>query len=179
MTSTNQSITAESRGAVEELRRFVERPEVLAVLREAEKRALAALAADPAAPAAVENVVRGQLPACAVAIGSVRVAVFREGCDGGPERHPNSTQYLYSLSGRGETRVLTDRGWRIDRYGVGANLEDRLHLVPEGVWHLSAATPDSRWSVVALHTATEVQDEYELPVELAVSGIAPRTVRAD
>ena len=66
------------------------------------------------------------------------------------------------LDGPVETHVETAQGWRIDRYGDGGAvaLEDRWHLVPQAVWHKSNAPGPGDCTVVALHTAREVADEY-------------------
>ena len=159
--SSNQSITPDSRPFVEELARFANRPDVVVALREAQSRATERLKSDSTAAATVEAVSLAALNPPLPAIGSVRVAVIREGFDGGFERHANSTQYLLALEGVGETHVETPEGWRIDRYGIGDRLEDRWHLVPEGVWHKSAAPGPGHWTVVAFHTAIEVQDEFK------------------
>jgi quercetin dioxygenase-like cupin family protein len=97
------------------------------------------------------------------AIGSIRVAVTRGAEGAGVERHANSTQYLFALDGPVETHVLTEDGWRADRYGQGdpALLEARWHVVPPGVWHESVAPGRREWSVVAFHSAKDASDEYQ------------------
>jgi hypothetical protein len=89
--------------------------------------------------------------------------VTRNASGEGIERHANSTQYLFVLDGLVETHVQTADGWRVDRYGQGdaAVLENRWHVVPQGVWHKSVAPGGRNWGVVAFHSAREVSDEYQ------------------
>lgn len=63
----------------------------------------------------------------------------------------------------GQTHVKEGSGWREDSYGQGARVEDRFHVVSEGVWHRSAASGPEDWTVVAFHTAEQVQDDYDYP----------------
>ena len=139
-TISNQSITREWRPKIEEIAAFSIRPQIASVLEAAADRALAVLEADASIPAAVEVVSLSDLTEVPTHIGSIRVAVIRDGFDGGDERHANSDQVLLSLRGSGETHVETDAGWRTDRYGGGGRaLDDRWHVVPATVWHKSAA----------------------------------------
>ena len=156
----NQSISPVYRQFVEELAAFARRPDVHDLLVEVQHQAIAKLEGERVLPASVESLDLGQVNDLPTSLGSIRVAVIRGGFDGGVERHPNSTQVLLSLEGTGETHVKTDTGWRVDRYGQGVQLEDRWHVVPEGVWHKSAAPDLANWTVVAFHTAPVVQDEY-------------------
>lgn len=97
-------------------------------------------------------------------IGTIRIAVFHPGCETGIERHPNSTQFLYSVRGTGETRVLRGDRWETDCYGEisdAALLEERWHVVEKGVWHHSVARGTEPWILAALHTAGRVEDEYQ------------------
>lgn len=158
--TSNQSITAATRELVEVLATFAKREEVNVALTEAHHAATEKLQADPRSSAAVETLDLELFSDVPMEIGTIRVAVIREGFDGGFERHSNSTQVLFSLEGTGETHVQTDRGWRVDRYGNGPALEDRWHVVPQAVWHKSAAPGPGNWTVVAFHTAREVQDEF-------------------
>jgi hypothetical protein len=162
--TNNRSITQEERPVVEELDRFATRPEVLAALRRAQSDAVKKLRRNPDIPATFISLDSSGLGCAApAAIGSIRVAVTR-GADGaGVERHANSTQYLFALDGPVETHVLTENGWRADRYGQGDPplLEDRWHVVPPGVWHKSVAPGRREWSVVAFHFAKDVSDEYQ------------------
>ena len=160
----NPSLTPDVRPVVEELDRLATRPEVMAVLRRAQADAVAQLQRNSGLSAAFVNldpVALGHaLPA---GVGSIRLVVTRGGGGEAIERHANSTQYLLVLDGPVQTHVLTDDGWRVDRYGYGdaATLESRWHVVPPGVWHRSVAPGAHYWGVVAFHSASEVSDEYQ------------------
>ena len=159
----NRSITPDRRSVVEALDRFATRPEVLAALRRALADAVEKLRQHPKIPATFIALGASALGVAApAAVGTIRVAVTREGDGAGVERHPNSTQYLFALNGPVETHVETADGWRVDRYGRGdpGTLEDRWHVVPPGVWHKSAAPGRRNWGVVAFHSALDVADEY-------------------
>ena len=163
-TTSNQSITAAVRPAIEELDRFVASAEVFAALRKAWTQAVQSLHSDQALRASAVSV---DLSAFGVPIpaqvASIRVVATRDAGGDGIERHANCTQYLYVLDGPLETHVQTAAGWRVDRYGQGQAevLEDRWHVVPPGTWHRSVAPGLSNWGVVALHTARDVEDEYQ------------------
>jgi hypothetical protein len=160
--ASNQSITPDDRTIVEELNRFATRPEVLAALRRALADAVRSLQRTPDLPATFLTVDPASLGGAApAAIGSIRVAVTRDGA--GVERHPNSRQYLFALDGPMETHVHSKQGWRVDRFGDGEPtvLEHRWHVVPAGVWHRSLAPGRHNWGVVAFHTAKDVRDEYQ------------------
>ena len=92
-------------------------------------------------------------------LGSIRIAAFHPNCEMDQERHSNSDQFLYSLAGHGETRVLRAQ-WESDMWGDGLALEDRWHVVPQNVWHQSIGRGDKPWVMAALHTARKVQDEF-------------------
>jgi hypothetical protein len=158
--TNNKSITAETRNLVEALAVFADRSDVVEALKATHRVATDKLQADSASSAAVETLELEVFTDVPAEVGTIRVAVIREGFDGGFERHSNSTQVLLSLDGSGETHVHTGQGWRVDRYGKGANLEDRWHVVPQAVWHKSAAPGPGNWTVVAFHTARDVQDEF-------------------
>lgn len=163
-TTNNSSITPDARALVEELNRFATRPDVLAVLRQAQADAVKKLQGDPSISAAFINVEPASLGSAApAAIGSIRVVVTRDAGGESIERHANSTQYLFVLDNPVDTHVQTADGWRVDRYGQGdaAVLEDRWHVVPPGVWHKSVAPGARNWGVVAFHSAREVSDEYQ------------------
>ena len=142
--TSNASLSPEALPFVRQMHDWVLQPAVMAALRTAQSEAAAC-----GAPA-IEG------------IGTLRVAVSRAGVDTAVERHPNSTQYLFVLDGPVETHVETAQGWRIDRYGEpgGTSLEDLWHLVPMAAWHKSNSPGPGDCTVVALHTAQEVADEY-------------------
>jgi hypothetical protein len=159
----NPSITVETRPLVEALSRFAAQPDVAAALQRARADAVLRLQREPglaSAFVALDPVALGWPTPDAV--GSIRVSVTRGAGSETVERHANSTQYLLVLDGPVETHVQTDAGWRVDRYGDGrsAELGDRWHVVPPGLWHRTIAPGAQTWGVVAFHSAREVSDEY-------------------
>ena len=161
--TNNPSISAEVRPVVEALSRFTARPDVLAALQNARDAAEKQLRQTPGLAAAFVALDPARLGwASPETIGSIRVSVTREPAGSAVERHANSAQYLFVLDGPVETHVETAGGWRVDRYGLGGSvaLEDRWHVVPEGVWHKTAAPGLTHWGIVAFHSASQVSDEY-------------------
>ncbi len=161
--TNNPSITPDTRSIVEELNRFAARPDVLAALRRARAEAEKRLRQDPDLSAAFIALDPLSLGWTALdAVGSIRVSATRDAGGDRIERHVNSTQYLLVLDGPVETHVQTADGWRVDRYGQGdsAELEDRWHVVPPGIWHRTVAPGASYWGIIAFHSAREVRDEY-------------------
>jgi mannose-6-phosphate isomerase-like protein (cupin superfamily) len=162
-THGNASLTPDSLPRIARLNDWALQPAVLAALRAAQAEAVAKLAREPGLRSTFVSLDPGACGAPAPAgIATLRVAVSRAGADTAVERHPNSDQYLFVLDGPVETHVETPAGWRIDRYGEGsvAVLENRWHLVPQGVWHKSNAPGPHDCTVVALHTAQDVKDEF-------------------
>ena len=161
--ATNRSLTPDVLPVVEELERLATRPEVLAVLRRAQGEAVTQLQRDTALAAAFVPLNLVEFGAAIPAgVGSIRVVASRDR-SATIERHANSTQYLLVLDGSVQTHVLTEDGWRVDRYGYddATRLESRWHVVPPGVWHRTVAPGAHEWCVVAFHSAREVSDEYQ------------------
>lgn len=164
MNMNNQSITVDARPVLEGLDRFVHEPEVQAAIRRAQALALARLKKDGNLRAAFVPIDLASLTALLPAHArSLRVVATRG--EGGHlvERHANCAQYLFVLDSALETHVQTDTGWRIDRYGQGSDcsIDNRWHYLPTGVWHKSVAPNASQWSVLAIHSAAAVADEFE------------------
>ncbi len=161
--TANQSLTADAMPFVLRMNAWVQQAPVITALRAAQSEAAAKLAREPGLRSTFITLDPAGCGCAPVeGIGTLRVAVSRAGVDTAVERHPNSTQYLYVLDGPVETHVETAAGWRVDRYGEGRTpaLEDRWHLVPQAVWHKSNAPGPGDCTVVALHTAREVTDDY-------------------
>jgi hypothetical protein len=161
--TSNASLSPDALPFVRRMQDWVSQPTVMAALRAAQAEAAAKIAREPNLRSTFVTLDPSACGCPAMeGIGTLRVAVSRAGVDTAVERHPNSTQYLYVLDGPVETHVETAQGWRIDRYGEGdsAALENRWHLVPQAVWHKSNAPGPGNCTVVALHTARDVADEY-------------------
>ncbi|NAS29992.1 hypothetical protein GTQ40_03315 [Flavobacteriaceae bacterium R38] len=159
----NNSITSKIRPVVVELDNFFSNPSIFKKLTTISKELLPEISAEQ--PYAVRDVSTREfgenLPG---EVGSIRVAVFFPNEETKIERHPNSTQFLFSIDGSGETRVLRDQKWEKDVYGENyeASLDSRWHYVEKNAWHQSVAVGNKPWTLVAIHTATDVQDEYQI-----------------
>ena len=161
--TSNPSISAQARPAVQELDRFAKQPEVLVALNGACAEARARLHGQPSlAEASAVIELSGFGVSVPDAAGSLRVVVTRGAGGTSIERHPNSTQYLLVLDGPVQTHVQLDGTWRVDRYGHGSDaLDDRWHVTPPGQWHKTQAIGLQYWGIVAFHSAREVRDEYQ------------------
>ncbi len=160
---TNASLAAEALPFVRAMADWVRHPGVMAALRAAQAEAAAKLARETTLRSTFVTLDPAAcVPPAPEGIGTLRVAVSRAGADTAVERHPNSTQYLYVMDGPVETHVETPQGWRVDRYGESdaEALGNRWHLVPQAVWHKSNSPGPGDCTVLALHTAREVADEY-------------------
>ncbi len=161
--TSNASLSPEALPFIVKMDEWVRQAPVMAALRAAQAEAAARIAREPGLRSTFVTLDPGGCGCPAMeGIGTLRVAVSRGGVDTAVERHPNSTQYLYVMDGPVETHVETAAGWRIDRYGQAGmtTLKDRWHLVPQAAWHKSNAPGPANCTVVALHTAREVADEY-------------------
>lgn len=169
----NQSLTGDALPFIEKMDAWVRQAPVMAAFRAAQAEATAKLAREPNLRSTFLTLDPAGCGVPAIdGIGTLRVAVSRAGVDTAVERHPNSTQYLFVMDGPVETHVETAQGWRIDRYGeAGATaLENQWHLVPQAVWHKSNAPGPGNCTVVALHTARAVADEYRATPSGQASG---------
>ena len=82
---------------------------------------------------------------------SAWVFVLRAGCPFPAERHPNSIQRMFALTGPGEMEVWKEGGWVASRL-EGLAAEGGLSI-PLGAWHRPALST-SAWGVLSFHTAT-------------------------
>jgi len=160
----NRSITPDVRPVVAELDQFVTRAEVVAAFRRAKGEGEIRLSQGPdlaVAAVPVDPVKIGWTRPAVIA--SIRVVVMRNPGNALIERHSNAIQYVFALDGAMETYVESKGGWRLDCYGRGdtADLEDRWHVVPRGLWHMSDAPGRRYWACVGLHSASPVNDEYK------------------
>jgi hypothetical protein len=157
----NPSITEQFRSTCQRLQRYVEDPSVQRNLEAAAKSAAQQLVDDPKLAAGVSPLDFSSLPPLPDGVASCRVAAMRPGLEFKRERHDNSEQFLFSISGSGETRVLRGDTWEADIYGTGEPaLDSRWHATPRNAWHQSVAHGSDPWILAAFHTATKVHDEY-------------------
>jgi len=161
----NSSITVAKRPTIIALNSYIQQREVYTLLSEKAKFLYPKISKH--SPYAVENVAVEALGnSIPKEIATVRVAVFYPNQETRIERHPNSDQYLFSLSGTGETRVLFNQNWISDVYGDhtdNSELEKNWHFVARNVWHQSVGRGNRPWALVALHSAKEVEDQYGNP----------------
>jgi hypothetical protein len=116
---------------------------------------------EPSSAAGVALLDLNSLPPLPAGVAFCRVAAMRPGVEFKRERHDNSNQFLYSIRGSGETRVLRAGEWVADTYGTGTpTLETRWHVAPKDFWHQSVAHGSDPWVLAAFHSASKVNDEY-------------------
>jgi hypothetical protein len=90
------------------------------------------------------------------------VFVLRENHAYEAERHPNSTQRMFALDGRGAMEVWEKTCWR--RHDFEANAADPGLSIPTHTWHRPVRLP-RMWAVVSFHTvvATDLVEELGDP----------------
>jgi len=105
----NHSITSVSLPVIESLNRLAANSNMLDLIRNDLSKARASLKFDPLLKVAVEVLDPAIIRQIVPEIGSARLVAIRDGFDSGIESHPNSTQYLFSLEGSGETHDHSSR----------------------------------------------------------------------
>ena len=153
----------------EELGRIVEGylrdPQVSARIAQAAAQARCVLASDGNRLAGTvpieESVFESELP---IELQSCRLSVMRGGSAYKIERHPNGTQFVYSLEEAGTISVFDGESWATSSLTSDptAPLASRWHVVPANTWH--QPVPGARdWVVLAFHSAPahELIDEYD------------------
>lgn len=94
---------------------------------------------------------------------SCRLSVMRGGTAYHIERHPNATQYVLSIDGKGSIRVKSADEWVVSSLSSDptASLLERWHTVAANTWHQPTPS-ENDWTVVAFHTAPagELEDDY-------------------
>ncbi len=160
---TNNALTYEIRARVQELDIFCKQPEVFRLLTKVKQNLISKIS--KVQPYSFETI--DMLKFSTVIpnqVGSIRVAAFLPNAITKIERHPNSIQYLYSLQGYGKTKVWRNGQWETDFYGTNTknqSLEGHWHFVAKNSWHQSLASGNIPWVLVAIHTASNVIDEYQ------------------
>lgn len=158
MTERNRSIPEDMMERAVAYDRFVRGPSM--------QMALAAAAASlgrklgPDAPLAVQDLPCADLPvAPPEGVALVKVAVMAPGFTGPVERHPNTDQWLFSLTGAGCARVWRGE-WAEDPFGGEAEaVAARWHLVRAGEWHQTEAGAGENWAVAAVLGAAAVETD--------------------
>jgi hypothetical protein len=94
---------------------------------------------------------------------SCRLSVMRGGAAYHVERHPNATQYVYSLRNCGTISVFDGTTWTTSELNddLAAPLARRWHAVPENTWH-QPIPGEKDWTVLGFHTilSSVLIDDY-------------------
>lgn len=99
------------------------------------------------------------------AIRSCWIFVIRGGADTGAERHPNSHQRSFSLTGRGTFELFDGQRWRPHPLASAgdAGMEQRSVSIPQSTWHRLFVGPQP-WGMVSFHTVAPEDLIEERPV---------------
>jgi hypothetical protein len=168
------------RAILETLDAAARTPEAASALRQIGERVVATLARGPKEIEAWEAVPlelygAGGLPA---EIRSSWVFVLRRNVTTGAERHPNSRQRLFSLSGGGDFQVHNGERWTSHRLvsDPRARLEDRWISIPPDTWH-QGVVGEQDWLVVSFHTVAAEDLVEERPDPRDPDPFHPRRTR--
>jgi hypothetical protein len=105
---------------------------------------------------------KGVLPAT---IRSCWIFVIRADADTGAERHPNSHQRSFSLTGRGTFELFDGTTWRAHPLvsADDASIEQRSVSIPPSTWHRLLVGADA-WGMISFHTVAPEDLIEERPV---------------
>jgi hypothetical protein len=167
------------RAALEALDALASAPAAASALRRIGERVVATLQRGPReieAWEAVPLVLYG--PNLPEDVGSSWVFVLRRGVTTGAERHPNSRQRMFSLSGGGDFQVHDGRGWRSHFLSSDpdAPLERRWISIPPDTWH-QGVVGEEDWLVVSFHTVRPEDLIEERPDPADPDPFHPRRTR--
>jgi hypothetical protein len=92
------------------------------------------------------------------------IFAIRAGAATGAERHPNSHQRSFSLTGHGTFELFDGTNWRPHPLtsGDGSN-EQRSVSIPPSTWHRLFVGPDA-WGMISFHTVAPEDLIEERPV---------------
>ena len=167
------------RAALEALDAAASAPEAAAALRRIGERVMAILQRSPKEIEAWEpvplDVYGANLPDD---VGSSWVFVLRRGVTSGAERHPNSRQRMFTLSGGGDFQVRDGERWRSHSLSLDprAPLEERWLSIPPDTWHQGIVGEDD-WLVVSFHTVRPEELIEERPDPADPDPFRPRRTR--
>jgi hypothetical protein len=99
-------------------------------------------------------------------IRSCWIFVIRAGATTGAERHPNSHQRSFSLSGSGMFELRDGPNWRSHPLGSAehANVEQRWVSIPPSTWHRLFVGSEP-WGMLSFHTVDPEELIEERPVD--------------
>jgi hypothetical protein len=171
--------TVDERTALEALDAAAGAPEAASALRRIGERVLSTLERGPTEIEAWEpvplSVYGANLPAD---VGSSWVFVLRRGVTTGAERHPNSRQRMFTLSGGGDFQVHDGTSWKSHFLSSdpSAPLEERWISIPPDTWHQGVVGKDD-WLVVSFHTVRPEELIEERPDPADPDPFHPRRTR--
>jgi hypothetical protein len=99
------------------------------------------------------------------AVRSCWTFVIRAGADTGAERHPNSHQRSFSLTGTGTFELFEGTAWQSHPLvsSDGASTEQRAVSIPPSTWHRLFVGSES-WGMISFHTVAPEDLVEERPV---------------
>lgn len=106
----------------------------------------------------------GRLPE---SIRSCWIFVIRAGATTSPERHPNSHQRSFSLTGTGTFELRDESSWRSHRLRStdAAGIEQRWVSIPPSMWHRLVVGSEP-WGMLSFHTVAPEELIEENPVDI-------------
>ena len=106
---------------------------------------------------------RGGLPE---SIRSCWIFVIRAGAATGAERHPNSHQRSFSLTGSGRFELHVGHDWRAHALSSqeGGSVAERWLSIPPSTWHCLFVGPEP-WGMLSFHTVAAEELIEERPVD--------------
>ena len=171
--------TSRERAALEALDAAASAPNASAAIQQIGQRVLATLERGPKEIEAWEpvplEVYGSNLPDD---VGSSWVFVLRRGVTTGAERHPNSRQRMFTLSGGGDFQVHDGKSWTSHFLSSDPNapLEKRWISIPPDTWHQGVVGKED-WLVVSFHTVRPEELIEERPDPADPDPFHPRRTR--
>ena len=94
---------------------------------------------------------------------SCRLSVMRAGSAYHVERHPNATQYVYSVDNSGSISIFDGKIWSTSELTSNSSdpIASRWHSVPANTWHQPVPGKE-HWTVLGFHSvpSKELIDDY-------------------
>jgi len=140
-------------------------PYLFSIICEAKKQAYDRMKGDLTKPAGTVQISLDHFgPEIPPELRSCRLSVMRSGIPYYVERHPNATQYVYSLEHSGSIGVYDGTSWQVDELSSDPSLplKSRWHSVPANTWHQPVPGKE-HWTVLGFHSVpvAELIDDFE------------------